>query len=69
MFKEISLVLLATGVAMIFVLVGGGRFWNSSICENRFSIGLFGGLGSVQSSPLMMVDEAKGSRSVSGSSE
>ena len=49
----------------------GGFWWdrNLSICENKFLMGLFGGLGSVQSSPLMMVDEAKGSRSVSGSSE
>ena len=55
---------------MMFVWDGG--FWldlNLSIWENKLSMGLFGGLGSVQISPLMMVEDAKGSRSVSVSSE
>ena len=69
LFRAISLVPFVTGAAMMFVLIGGGRFWNSRICENKFLMGLFSGLGSVQSSPQMMVNEAKGSRSVSDSSK
>ena len=69
LFKAISLALFDTGVAMfvlVLVLVGS-RFicWYCNNWENRFLIGLIGGLGSIQSSPLKKVEDAKGSSLVS----
>ena len=53
-------------VAMVTVDDIGFRVicWKCKICKNRFLMGLFSGLGSVQSSPLMIVEDAKESSSV-----
>ena len=67
LFRAISLVPLEVGaVAMVLMLVGF-RFvcWYCNNWENRFLIGLIGGLGSIQSSPRKNVEDAKGSSSVS----
>ena len=67
LFKAISLAPLEMGVAMfVFVLVGFWFVcWNCNSCENRFSIGLVSGLGSIQSSPLRKVEDANRSSLVS----
>ena len=66
LFRAISLVPLEVGAAMVLMLVVF-RFvcWYCNNWENRFSIGLIGGLGLVQSSPRRNVEDAKGSSSVS----
>ena len=66
LFRAISLVPLEVGAAMVLMLVVFGFIcWYCNNWENRFSIGLMGGLGSVQSSPHRNVKDAKGSSSVS----
>ena len=66
LFKAISLAPLETGVAMVIVEGMGFWFvcWKCKSCENRFLMGLFSGLSSVQSSPLIIVEDAKESSSV-----
>ena len=60
------MVLVEVGAAMVLILVVVGFVcWYCSNWENRFSIGLIGGLGSIQSSPRENVEDAEGSSSVS----